>query len=42
MPRGGPGTHKRPRLLVDGERYELKAAGKADASVAEALAGLQA
>jgi hypothetical protein len=36
------GTHKRPQLLVDGERYELKAADKADASVAEALARLQA
>ena len=36
------GTHKRPQLLVDGEQYELKAADKADASVAEALARLQA
>jgi hypothetical protein len=31
------GTHKRPLLLVDGKRYELKAADKADLSVAEAL-----
>jgi len=36
------GTYKRPQLLVDGKRYELKASQKADASVAEALAGLQA
>lgn len=32
------GTHKRPLLLVDGKRYELKASDKADASVAETLA----
>jgi hypothetical protein len=32
------GTHKRPQLLVDGKRYELKASSKADASVAQALA----
>jgi hypothetical protein len=32
------GTHKRPQLLVDGKRYELKASDKADASVAEMLA----
>ena len=32
------GTHKRPQLLVDGKRYELKASDKADASVAETLA----
>lgn len=32
------GTYKRPQLLVDGKRYELKASGKADASVAEMLA----
>ncbi|HEY1375632.1 MAG TPA: hypothetical protein VGF55_02500 [Gemmataceae bacterium] len=42
MPRGGLGTHKRSRLLVDGERSELQAAGKTDTSVAEALVGLQA
>ena len=36
------GTHKRPQLHVDGERYDLKAANKADASVAQALARLQA
>src|SRR6516225_12323133 len=29
------GTYKRPQLLVDGKRYELKASDKADASVAE-------
>jgi hypothetical protein len=28
------GTYKRPQLLVDGKRYELKASDKADASVA--------
>src|SRR5262245_15018462 len=32
------GTHKRPLLLVDGKRYELKASDKTDPSVAEALA----
>ncbi|HEV3445110.1 MAG TPA: hypothetical protein VG099_10730, partial [Gemmataceae bacterium] len=32
------GTFKRPLLLVDGQRYELKASDKADASVAELLA----
>jgi len=32
------GTYKRPLLLVDGRRYELKASERADASVAEALA----
>jgi hypothetical protein len=32
------GTYRRPQLLVDGKRYELKASGKADASVAEILA----
>src|SRR5512139_3818911 len=32
------GTYKRPLLLVDGKRYELKASDKADASVAETLA----
>src|SRR5262245_48993070 len=32
------GTYKRPQLLVDGKRYELKASDKADASVAEVLA----
>jgi hypothetical protein len=32
------GTYKRPQLLVDGKRYELKASNKADASVAEVLA----
>jgi hypothetical protein len=32
------GTYKRPQLLVDGKRYELKASDKADASVAETLA----
>ena len=32
------GTYKRPQLLVDGKRYELKASDKADASVAEMLA----
>ena len=31
------GTYKRPQLLVDGKRYELKASDKADASVAEVL-----
>jgi hypothetical protein len=31
------GAHERPRLLVDGKRYELKASDKADASVAETL-----
>src|SRR5215471_7627353 len=31
------GTYKRPQLLVDGKRYELKASDKADASVAEML-----
>src|SRR5512137_2321260 len=32
------GTYKRPLLVVDGKRYELKASDKADASVAETLA----
>jgi hypothetical protein len=32
------GTYKRPQLLVDGKRYELKASDKADPSVAELLA----
>src|SRR5262249_7715954 len=32
------GTHKRPLLIVDGNRYELKASDNADASVAKALA----
>ncbi len=32
------GTYKRPLLLADGKRYELKASDKADASVAETLA----
>ena len=32
------GTHKRPRLDVDGKRYELKASDKADASVQKMLA----
>src|SRR5512136_481323 len=32
------GTYKRPLLLVDCKRYELKASDKADASVAEMLA----
>ena len=32
------GTHKRPVLIVDGKRYELKASDKADASVEEMLA----
>src|SRR5512137_3035887 len=32
------GTYKRPLLVVDGKRYELKASDKADASVAEMLA----
>jgi hypothetical protein len=32
------GTYKRPQLLVDGKRYELKASDKADTSVAEVLA----
>src|SRR5262245_42957015 len=32
------GTYKRPLLIVDGKRYELKASDKADASVAEMLA----
>jgi hypothetical protein len=32
------GTYKRPQLLVDGKRYELKAADKACASVRETLA----
>jgi len=32
------GTYKRPQLLVDGKRYELKASDKADASVAKVLA----
>jgi hypothetical protein len=31
------GTHKRPLLLVDGERFELNASDKVDASVAETL-----
>jgi hypothetical protein len=29
------GTYKRPQLLVDGKRYELKTSDRADASVAE-------
>src|SRR5262245_37506034 len=33
------GTYRRPQLLVDGKRYELKASDKAGASVAEVLAG---
>ena len=33
------GTYKRPLLDVDGKRYELKALDKANASVAEMLAG---
>ena len=32
------GTYKRPQLLVDGKRFELKASAKADASVAKVLA----
>ncbi len=32
------GIYKRPLLLVDGKRYELKASDNADASVAELLA----
>ena len=32
------GTSKRPQLLVDGKRYELKASARTDASVAEMLA----
>lgn len=32
------GTYKRPLLLVDGKRYELKPSAKADTSVAETLA----
>jgi hypothetical protein len=32
------GTYKRPQLLVDGKRYELKASDTADASVADMLA----
>jgi hypothetical protein len=32
------GTYKRPLLIVDGKRYELKASDTADASVAETLA----
>jgi hypothetical protein len=31
------GTYKRPQLLVDGKRYELKASDKADASVVQVL-----
>jgi len=31
------GTHKRPLLVVDGKRYELKASDKADAKVTEML-----
>jgi hypothetical protein len=31
------GTHKRPLLVVDGKRYELKASDTADRSVAETL-----
>ena len=31
------GTQKRPLLIVDGQRYELKASDKADASVAQLL-----
>ncbi len=34
----GSGTYKRPLLIVDGKRYELKASDKADASVAKMLA----
>lgn len=36
------GTYKRPLLVVDGKRYELKASNKADASVAELLAKFSA
>lgn len=36
------GTYKRPLLVVDGKRYELKASDKADASVAETLARFSA
>lgn len=32
------GTHKRPLLLVDGKRYELRASDKAGATVAQMLA----
>jgi hypothetical protein len=32
------GTHKRPLLVVNGKRYELKASDKADASVGDVLA----
>lgn len=32
------GTYKRPLLIVDGKRYELKASDRADATVAETLA----
>lgn len=32
------GTHKRPLLIVDGKRYELKASDKAAANVADMLA----
>ena len=32
------GTYKRPLLIVDGKRYELKAFDKADTSVADMLA----
>src|SRR5262245_55651061 len=32
------GTYKRPKLLVDGKRYELKASDKADPSVTKMLA----
>ncbi|MBX3399310.1 MAG: hypothetical protein KF873_11250 [Gemmataceae bacterium] len=31
------GTHKRPLLIVDGKRYELKASDKADPAVAKTL-----
>ena len=31
------GTYKRPLLVVDGKRYELKASDKADPSIAEML-----
>jgi hypothetical protein len=36
------GTYKRPLLIVDGKRYELKASNKADASVGETLARFSA
>jgi hypothetical protein len=34
---GATGTFKRPLLIVDGKRYELKASDTADAKVAEML-----